>query len=71
MAIMLMKPGNMPSTNDTFISFLREGKRRREYTYATMRLSTVVIRHEQQATKRVLRNQRGKLNSAVSVKRRT
>lgn len=61
----------MPRIRERFISFFRDGKRRREYTYATIRLSTVVIRQEQQATNSVLKNQRGKSNNEVSVNRRT
>ena len=72
MAIMLMKPGNMPRISETFISFLRAWKRRREYTYATMSVSTVVIMQLSSSPRiSVFRNQRGKLNSAVSVNRRT
>ena len=71
MAIMLMKPGNMPKIREMFIRGFRARNRSREYTYATISVSTVVMTQQTLATNSVFRNQRGKLNSDVSVNRRT
>ena len=56
--------------SETFISFLRALKRRREYVYATMSVRNVVIVQLSTATISVFMYQRGKLNSSVSVNRR-